>query len=68
MGPVIVLVSFVWQIVAMVVAVRHALDYTSTKRAVGVVILSIGAIILFALIVVVLVGVMVIPVIITNGP
>jgi hypothetical protein len=47
----------------MVVAVRHALDYTSTKRAVGVVILSIGTII-----VVVLVGVMVIPVIITNGP
>ena len=63
LGPVIVLVSFVWQIVAMVVAVRHALDYTSTKRAVGVVILSIGTII-----VVVLVGVMVIPVIITNGP
>ncbi len=29
-------VSSVWMLVAMIVAVRHALDYTSTARAVAV--------------------------------
>ena len=35
-GWVIVLVAAVWQLIAMVVAVRQALDYQSTGRAVGV--------------------------------
>jgi len=33
--PVFVIVS-IWQLVAMVIAIRQALDYTSTLRAVGV--------------------------------
>jgi hypothetical protein len=36
LGPVILLASSVWMLVAMVIAVRQALDYTSTGRAVGV--------------------------------
>lgn len=39
-GPLIVLVGSVWMLVAMVVAVRQALDYTSTWRAVGVCIIG----------------------------
>ena len=35
-GPVIFGIVFVWQLVAMVIAIRQALDYTSTLRAVGV--------------------------------
>lgn len=35
-GPVIFFGASVWQLVAMVVAIRQALDYTSTWRAVGV--------------------------------
>ncbi len=35
-GPLIVLLASVWMLVAMVIAVRQALDYTSTWRAVGV--------------------------------
>lgn len=35
-GPVIFFVAAVWQLVAMVIAIRQALDYTSTLRAVGV--------------------------------
>ncbi len=53
LGGVIVFVALIWQIVAMVIAVRHALDYTSTFRAVGVVlvgsvIIAIPYLILFA--------------------
>ncbi len=53
LGGVIVFVALIWQIVAMVIAVRHALDYTSTFRAVGVVlvgsvIIAISYLILFA--------------------
>lgn len=40
LGGIIVLVAAIWQLVAMVVAVRQALDYQSTPRAVGVVILG----------------------------
>ena len=40
LGGVIVFISLAWQLVAMVVAVRHALDYTSTLRAVGVVLVG----------------------------
>lgn len=35
-GPLMVLVATVWMLVAMVVAVRQALDFTSTWRAVAV--------------------------------
>jgi hypothetical protein len=36
LGPAILVVSSVWMLVAMVIAVRQALDYTSTGRAIGV--------------------------------
>jgi hypothetical protein len=39
-GGIIVLVVSVWMFVAMVIAVRQALDYTSTLRAIGVVLLG----------------------------
>ena len=35
-GGIIFLVASIWMLVAMVIAVRQALDYTSTLRAVGV--------------------------------
>lgn len=35
-GPLVVLFASIWMLIAMVVAVRQALDYTSTWRAVGV--------------------------------
>jgi hypothetical protein len=39
-GGLIFIAVSLWQIVAMVIAVRQALDYTSTWRAVGVVLLG----------------------------
>jgi len=36
LGAIVFLISGVWMLVAMVIAVRQALDYTSTWRAVGV--------------------------------
>jgi len=36
LGPVIFMAAGIWMLVAMVIAVRQALDYTSTSRAVGV--------------------------------
>ena len=39
-GEIIFLVVSVWMLVAMVIAVRQALDYTSTWRAIAVVLLS----------------------------
>jgi len=39
-GGIILLVVSVWMLVAMVIAVRQALDYTSTLRAIGVVLLG----------------------------
>ena len=38
LGPVIMFIASIWQLVAMVIAVRQALDYQSTWRAVGVVV------------------------------
>ncbi len=35
-GSIISIVASIWMLVAMIVAVRQALDYTSTWRAVGV--------------------------------
>ena len=40
LGPVIVFAASLWQLSAMVVAVRQALDYKSTWRALGVVIIG----------------------------
>ena len=39
-GPLLFFVASLWQLVAMVIAVRQALDYESTWRAVGVVLLA----------------------------
>ena len=39
-GNIIFLVVSVWMLVSMVIAVRQALDYTSTLRAIGVVLLG----------------------------
>ena len=39
-GGIIFLVVSVWMLVSMVIAVRQALDYTSTLRAIGVVLLG----------------------------
>ncbi len=39
-GPIIVLIASIWQFAAMVTAVRQALDYQSTWRAVGVVVIG----------------------------
>jgi len=39
-GVIIFLVVSVWMLVSMVIAVRQALDYTSTLRAIGVVLLG----------------------------
>ncbi len=40
LGPVVMLVSAIWMLVATVIAVRQALDYSSTGRAVGVCIIG----------------------------
>ena len=39
-GPLIFLIASIWTLVATVIAIRQALDYTSTWRAVGVAIAS----------------------------
>lgn len=36
LGPIVFFLAAIWMLVAMVIAVRQALDYTSTLRAVGV--------------------------------
>ena len=36
LGPMVFLVAAIWQLVAMIIAIRQALDYTSTWRAIGV--------------------------------
>ncbi len=51
LGPVIGFAAFIWWIVAMVIAVRQALDYTSTIRAIGVVIIGL-IVMLIALIII----------------
>lgn len=40
LGPIIVFVASIWSVVAMVIAVRQALDYTQTWRAVVVVMIG----------------------------
>lgn len=39
-APVVLIIVAIWQLAAMVVAVRQALDYTSTARAIGVVVVG----------------------------
>ena len=39
-GPLVVLVASIWQLVAVVVAIRQALDYTQTWRAIVVVLIG----------------------------
>ncbi len=36
LGPIVFVVAAIWMLVTMVIAVRQALDYTSTLRALGV--------------------------------
>lgn len=40
LAPLVFFIASIWMLAAMVVAVRQALDYTSTLRAVGVCILG----------------------------
>ena len=40
LGPIVFALAAIWQLVAMIIAIRQALDYTSTWRAVGVVLIG----------------------------
>lgn len=40
LGPLVFLITSIWTLIAVVIAVRQALDYTSTLRAVGVCIIG----------------------------
>lgn len=55
LGTLVLLIAWLWQLAAMVVAVRQALDYTSTSRAIGVCLIGLVA---YLLIAVVLAGVL----------
>ena len=35
-GPIIFFIATIWQLIAAIIAIRQALDYTSTRRAIGV--------------------------------
>ncbi len=41
LGPLLAIIGTIWQVAAMIVAVKQALDYTSVWRAVGVVVVGI---------------------------
>ena len=49
-GGVILFAASVWQLIAMVIAVRQCLDYTSTWRAVGVVVIAFVLVIVILLV------------------
>ena len=36
-GPIIFFIATIWQLIAAIIAIRQALDYTSTRRAVAVI-------------------------------
>lgn len=55
-GGFIFLIAFVWMLIAMVVAVRQALDYHSTLRAVGVCVIGWVIQVLFIVLLVSIVG------------
>jgi len=50
LGGIALFVAWLWQLAAMVVAVRQALDYTSTGRAVGVCLIGFAAYLLVAIV------------------
>jgi hypothetical protein len=50
-GTVLSIISSVWMLVAMIIAVRQALDYSSTLRAIGVVLIGWTVQLLFVLLV-----------------
>lgn len=35
-GPIVFFLATIWQLIAAIIAIRQALDYTSTRRAIGV--------------------------------
>lgn len=49
-GGLVLFVAWLWQLAAMVVAVRQALDYTSTGRAIGVCLIGFAAYVLVAVV------------------
>lgn len=55
-GGLIVLVAFIWSFVAMLVAVRQALDYTSTWRAFFVILISAIPVIVLNVIILLVIG------------
>jgi hypothetical protein len=64
-GGLALLVAWLWQLAAMVVAVRQALDYTSTGRAVGVCLIGFVA---YLLVATVLAGLLIGGMAVTGGP
>ena len=56
LGPIVLLVVSLWTLATMVIAVRQALDYTSTVRAVGVCVVGWVLSLVIALVVAVLFG------------
>lgn len=50
LGGLVLFVAWLWQLAAMVVAVRQALDYTSTGRAIGVCLIGFAAYLLVAMV------------------
>ena len=55
-GGLIVLAAFIWSFVAMLVAVRQALDYTSTWRAFFVILISAIPVIVLNVIILLIIG------------
>ena len=54
-APLVFAIALIWQLVAMVIAIRQALDYTSTWRAVGVALVGFIPYIIFQTLVLMLV-------------
>jgi hypothetical protein len=52
LAGVVAVLAQVWMLVAMIVAVRHALDYTSLLRAIGVCVLGWGVVMVLLLVLV----------------
>ena len=39
-GPIVFFLATIWQLIAAIIAIRQALDYTSTRRAIGVAVIG----------------------------
>lgn len=39
-GPIIFFIATIWQLIAAIIAIRQALDYTSTRRAIAVAVIG----------------------------